>query len=443
MLKSKIFALLIVSLFSTSLYATVNTSTDLAGNETSVNGVGDSVNSGNMGANEGFQPGEMEKTKLAAPLANLLQSTQFELFIKEFELTLSLGICCNDDLLDCAVGVKSKMIEPIGYVEQTQEPYYFPFADITLDWDGMSMLKGDSFMATEEDDSSPRSHAGDAHFLYVPIMGIIFKKKLSFVCFHEGDVAFPYMSEFDPTWKKDYYYIKMIPHMLAMFTPQALLGTVFDCVATEVKNSILGLQGGYRAYVRDQNESSTETGSSSEADMVGQSTESSSDITLKTLDGLNLVINTFYFVNGCNGFTPVGGYANGLDPIKDLQLRWYGIQGLLHSANAVSPKPFLYKQTNAKFSTAGTTGDDLKKTKASAVDTMCSWKEFPLPIDTQYLPQLAYPTVDSAHENGSTGVTVSTAANVPGAKNSAVFLIWARRDYYAFAYFCGGAKKGH
>ena len=164
---------------------------------------------------------------------------------------------------------------------------------------------------------------------------------------------------------------------------------------------------------------------------------------------LNNIRDTMYHVDGCYGFSTVGGYVDGIDPIIDAAALFHGIMGLLHGVSALSPMPFLYKQTNAIFNTADFPDESSSRDADSAAearskltdamdatDTMCRWKEYPLPIPSQYLLQLAYPTVASAKEVGASGLTVSTAHNIPGAMG-AVFTVWVRRDYYAFAYFCG------
>ena len=155
-----------------------------------------------------------------------------------------------------------------------------------------------------------------------------------------------------------------------------------------------------------------------------------------------------FYVDGCHGFSPIGGYVDGFDPIGDATLLFHGIMGVLHGASAMSPVPFLYKQTNAMLDTtalpndvSAANADQAAAYEAkfsglrNAIDTMCRWKPFLLPLPSQYLLQLAYPTVGAAKEVGAGGITVSTAKNIPGAKGS-VYVVWDRRDYYAFAYFC-------
>jgi len=437
-----ILNIILIIMVSSSLSFAENTTTTNVNTGTSSASTVD--NSGNPTTTEGggFNASVQTKTKLQDPLSNLFESTQWDLFLKEFELNMKVGTCCNDNILDCAIGLEAHMIEPLGYVEQTQKPMYFPFANLTLATSVSSILKGDSLQNSSEDDTTSRGQTGDAHFLYVPIMGMIFKKKLNFVCFHKGNLAFPYLSEFDPTWKKDYYYMKMIPHMIEMFSPQGLLSSIFDCIATESANALLGYQSG-SSLDMSQVSGAGEVGDSTDYDLIGDSNKVT-DFEKSSLSKLNGIRDTFYFINGCNGYAPIGGYASGGDPITDLQLRWYGIQGLMHAGSTLSPVPFLYKSTNANFMFAGISGEATKEVKDMAIqDTMCKWSNFPLQIDSQYLLQLAYPTVGKAHENGSTGVTVSTAKNIPGAANSAVYVVWGRRDYYAFAYFCDGGKKGH
>lgn len=367
-----------------------------------------------------------QSTKLKAPLLNLFESTQWSLFLREFEMTLEVDMCCREgDIFSCAIGFKAHMIEPIGYMETTKKPLKFPFADIDL---GGNITKGNSAFQHSEDTSNVRSVSYDAHFIYVPIMGMIFKKTMSFVCFHKGDLIIPYLSEFDPTYRQDVYYGKLIPHMLAMFSPQGLLSTIFDCMAGEIVNALVGAFDGERNYTGATNE----TLMSMDTDNAIENSNQQGEASKATMKTMNLIRDTMYHVDGCSGFTPVGGYVNGEDPIQDATLIFHGIMSILHGASALSPIPFLYKQTNIHVNTA----QFPRSSPVTAVlDTMCTWKDYVLPIPSQYLLQLAYPVVGSAKEVGSTGATVSTAKNVPAAGGSA-FTVWVRRDYYAFAYFC-------
>lgn len=392
---------------------------------------------------------ESENTKLKPPFLNLFSTTQWDLFLKEFEITLNFNMCCkNNNPLTCAFGVQAHMIEPIGYMETSMKPLYFPFADLDM---GGNPIKGNSPFA-HSDGKSPRGVAYDAHFVYVPIMGLIFKKRMEFFCFHEGNMVFPYMSEFDPSWKIDAYYAKLIPHMIFLFTPQGLISSALDCMSTEVVNAMTMYTNGKFGSdtkgitnmplsitsIRDQAINEKSHGMK----LIGKYTN---DVRSR----LNLVRDTMYHIDGCYGFSTVGGYVDGIDPIVDASALFHGIMGLLHGASALSPIPFLYKTVNFHVNSAAFPNENSSRNADAAVstknklsgameplDTMCRWKEYPLPIPSQYLLQLAYPTVSSGKEVGASGMTVSTAHNVPGAKG-VVYTVWVRRDYYAFAYFCG------
>jgi hypothetical protein len=401
-----------------------------------------------------------QDTVLAHPLLNLFSTTQWNLFIEEFEMSLNFDWCCKkNDPLTCAFGVQAHMIEPIGYMETTKQPLYFPFADLDLNG---RLIKGGYFYEIDNDAHAVRGTTYDAHFIYLPIMGMIFKKTLGFVCFHEGNMVIPYLSEFDPSWKIDIYYMKLIPHMIYLFTPTGLISTILDCVSTEVVNAITMTYGGSmeketKKIIGDSNTFSGHKESlttyvndrvKDKGDRQSKSAKIIGDYTQAVRTKLNFIRDTMFYVDGCHGFSPIGGYVDGFDPIGDATLLFHGIMGVLHGASAMSPVPFLYKQTNAMLDTtalpndvSAANADQAAAYEAkfsglrNAIDTMCRWKPFLLPLPSQYLLQLAYPTVGAAKEVGAGGITVSTAKNIPGAKGS-VYVVWDRRDYYAFAYFC-------
>lgn len=372
------------------------------------------------------------------PIFNLFDVVEWSRLYKEFEIEMKIGFCgcgTEDDagvdynFIDCAIGLKASMIEPIGFFERTNKPLYFPFADIDL---GGNVYQFNNPYKTgmDEEGDSPRENTLFGHFIYFPILGIIFKKKLNFVCFHRGDLDIPYLSEFDPTYKQDYYYMKMIPQMVSMFSPDALLGTFFDCSATMIANAIQGYSDD-----KSQDLTSVQDGdiSALEGTGVEQGTQSGG-IPDDLLEYVNRIRNAIWFVDGCNGFSPIGGYQNGQDPITETTNDWYGIANILHGASALLPLAILEKQTNAQFG-----GEESKmQSPEQLIPSMCAPKKFPMIIPTQYSNQLAYPLVGSGKEMGATGMEVSTGKNLPIAKGY-VFIPWIRRDYYAFAYFCPGA----
>lgn len=372
-------------------------------------------------------------TKLQSPIKNILRSIEWPLFLKEFEITLKPGVCCPDNnVLNCALGFKAHMVEPIGFFETSQSPFYFPFVGLHLGNKMKNAVKSNSLMNhfSGTGETTPRSVTGYAHFIYFPIMGILFKKKLKFVCFNSGNLLIPYLSEFDPSWRVDVYYSKFMPHMFMMLTPQSMVSGLFDCIASETVNAVHGYSSGY--FNSDQNVSIIEEFASKDkaSNYVYAGSKKS-----KSVEFLNSIRDTMFFIDGCNGYAPVGGYVNGDDPISEATLTFYGIMGTLHGASMISPVPFLKKQVEMHFE-SGLYGPKIS-IPAKSVDTLCESKRFPLPIASQYLLQLSYPFVAGAKELGVLPPEVSTAHNHPGAVNSSVYVVWERRDYYAFAYVCG------
>jgi len=188
---------------------------------------------GSIGANESSIPGET-RTKLKTPLMNIFQTTDWTIFLKEFKIELKLGFCGEG--LDRAIGLKAHMIEPIGYFENNKKPLYFPFADLDL---GGNIIKSGHTRATISSEGG-RDEFVWSHFIYVPIMGMIFKKKIPIFCFSRGDLALPLINEFMPPYSKDLMFKNMIGPMVFMFTPQGLVSTVLNCAATEGSNAIHG-----------------------------------------------------------------------------------------------------------------------------------------------------------------------------------------------------------
>ena len=381
------------------------------------------------------------KASLKTPLQDIFATHEMDLFLKEFKMTLHFGICCDNgeqgnignlvtNPIGCRIGFKAHMIEPIGYLESTQIPLYFPFANIRIK---SNPIKGNTSFNTYEQSAATRGQNYPAHFIYFPLYGVIMGKKLKFVCFHSGDLTFPYLSEFDPTWKNDVYFSKMVPFNTIMFTPSGLLTNIFDCIASEIANVTHGYSSLSSNQAFNQNFLDAAQG---KYDSQSFKRDNDPSVTESTAD---MIRDTMYYSVGCQGFATIGGYVQGNDPISDLALLGHTIIGFLHSASALSPKEFLQKQTNAVFNSAAIPNSVPPGAKG-ALNTMCSPKRYPLPIASQYVFQLAYPTVGGAKEIGIVPAEYSTMKNRPGGAGSAVYVVWQRRDYYAFAYICPGGN---
>lgn len=362
---------------------------------------------------------EEAKAKLKAPIENIFNSTQWSLFLKEFEIYYEPKTCGKG--LDLSIGFKAHMIEPVGYFEITKDRFWFPFAKIKL---GNANPQKAGNPRPGSVSEGGRQSLVYAHYIYFPIMGIIFKNKLPTFCFNGGTLDLPFISEFFPFWKRDMEFKNLIPQMIAVFTPQGLISGLFDCVATEASASLRGYVSG--ETVGDINVSAgtmTTVTNIQDRDTLAN----------KGISYLDFVRNSLYFNVGCLSFATVGGYVNGGDPMVSAEQLMYTVINLLHGASAVMPAPMLYKQTD--FSIAQSTST---RRGAVPIDSWCAPQKFPMAIESQYVPQRVYPTVGKGHEWGQSPVTTTNFANVPGSHDDVVLLVWERRDYVMFAYKCPG-----
>lgn len=399
------------------------------------------------------------KGAVVTPLMNLIKTTQWDLFMTEFEISMELGECGEG--LDFAIGLKARSVEPIGYFETSRKRLHFAFADIDIDegrniktsvdangnaptasgvqssFDKIMMFGSPRSTNDEDGNQGGRDHLVWSHFIYAPIFGMIFKKKMKFVCLAEGDIALPILSEFLPPYTKDVMFINMIPNQIAMFSPQGLLSTILDCGASMAVNTLNGFVSG--EYSLDGAELTSFIADNNSFDPSNQSRNAQNqqldEGSMDTEDFLNSLRNTMYWSVGCLGFAPVGGYIGGEDPGTDNELIGYSMLNLLHGASSILPKATLMKQTNFTLAGGAPTGSDGKP--LSVLDSMCEPQKYPNMIQAQYLFQRAgVPTVGRAHALGVSAAVSTTAANVPQAADDWVNMVWQYRDYYAFAYFC-------
>ncbi len=373
-----------------------------------------------------------ERTKLKAPFKNLFKSTQWSLFLQEFEIKWKLGECGKG--WEKAWGFKAHLIEPIGYMEVSKKPLYFPFADLDL---GGKTIKSCQSRADSREEST-RDNCQYQHFIFAPIMGMIFKKSQKFICFHPGKMLIPVISEFLPNYLVDTMDMKLIPHILAMVSPQAIVSSIINCGATMGSSFIRGYATNQKGSSKKQFDSTEWAEGYTDPSTNITNNASSDSLVEKGLDKLTFIRNTMYYNLGCLGMHPVGGYIRGIDPGVDASLLAYGTISKLHGASALTQVPILQKQTNFGMQITDSTKT---KSKSKILNTMCAPRDFAIPIESQYVVQRAYPTVGEAKEFGETPMTLTPFANVPGSKDNYVDILWMRRDYYAGAYKCGKSKK--
>ena len=98
--------------------------------------------------------------KMVTPLYNLIKTTQWDLFMTEFDMTLETGLCGEG--LKLAIGFKSTMIEPIGYTETSKKRLHFVFADFDIS-ESQTRTSVDSYSGT----GAPSSTVGVKGYIYL------------------------------------------------------------------------------------------------------------------------------------------------------------------------------------------------------------------------------------------------------------------------------------
>ena len=359
---------------------------------------------------------------------NLIQSTAWSLIMSELEFTLKVRTC------GILPGVEAHMIEPVGYFEYVNEPLNFPFIGVKIK---SSAIK---FGAQRESDAAAeaiRGTSNNTHYVYVPILGLILKKTDDFWCLHRGPVAVKYLSEFDPEYRNDFLKVKMIPHMVAMFSPDNIVSGVVDCIASEVSAQLYGFDVEVSPPGDDPDTAVEGYDTQEFFDQGYQNGQSDngtwSKIKSSSRDTVNTIRNSIYFVDGCNGFASIGGYVDGNDPITDAMLEWNDIDNMVRGGDLLYRIPNMDKQPEIRF-------NPIQSQRNPIPSTWCAPRSFPFPIVSETPLQEAYPVIGGPHEMGQSGASVSTGKYLPGAEG-VVFVVWQRRDYVAFAYLCPTGKK--
>lgn len=369
------------------------------------------------------------------PVLRLFETVAWYLIMTEIEITLDAGQC------GLIPGFRTSSIDLFMINERVNKPLHFPFIDLSMD---ANPIKANTSRETGANGGdTPKVQNTNSHAIYMPILGIIFKKQLDFLCLSNGEIALPYLSEFDLTYKHDYMYMKMIPHMLAMFTPSGIMTGLLDQLATMGSETVRGFKSenstpmvqstgasdsiDYENAI-NQNSLNIMVQGTAAGEDYNSTTSKFTKASLKVFDSIR---NGIYFASGAE-MSPIGGYQDGNDPVAESHADFHAVGNILHGASALLPIAVFKKTT--EFHMKEMSGNE---NTPSIISSMCAPKDFPMMIPSQYVMQLSYPWVGSPHELGQIPVAVSTGKGFPGAKG-VVNYVWSRREFYAFAYACPG-----
>lgn len=357
-----------------------------------------------------------ERTELKAPLFNLLNSTAFPVFLKELEVTLKVGIC-GDELKDKALGFRTAMIEPYGYIETSNKPLFFPFAKLDL---GGNIIKTEPARNNDVDEAG-RTASYYTHFIYAPILGMLIKKQVKFLCISGGSLIIPVLSEFDPTKNNDLLSSKVFINMVIMMSPVTMVASILDCGATASYSMIKGYSTGDIGDDTTTWDSSSWQDSYQDPENKNTHATTMKDMKSKGLEKLAFIRNSLYMNLGCQGFFNVADAVDGIDPIMDASMLSYTVASKMHGASTISQIPLLQKTTEFP----------------GYPSTLCKPLDYPLSgIESQTVLNIAYPLPGSGKEQGEIPLNLSSFKNVPQSKDSTVYVFWQRKDILAGAYHC-------
>ena len=314
------------------------------------------------------------KPKPAYIPEGIFTDVDWEGMTKQFIITGKVKFCKPKDASQGFIGLKAELIEPYLIAETVKKPYYFKMMEQELDSSNSLITK------------SGKSSEGGFKYLHVmqfPIMAIIAKQaNIDFkglFYFASPRVTLRYMSELDPLAHKDFLKIKTLPEFLPFITPQGIAGGIVDCISAMTMY-----------YTMNNNDL--------------DKNRYSKDIR----DGI-------FYANGCTGLMAVG------------------------TANDQQENPFttslniimghLYDYMKLKYYRQSV----YSVLNPSKSEIWCHTEDG-LPIKWQFVPQLVRPLTGKMFEMGTTPAIWSTFKRDGSSGGDAVFLIWKRRDYAAFAY---------
>jgi len=164
------------------------------------------------------------------PIYNPIINLDWSMFVREFRF---IGICfCTDPIP--RVGLKIQYADPIGLIETTQKPFFFPSLNINL-----GMFSGLYKVGSQIDDSGSTVNV---HYVWYPVFWVL--NILSDVICTQVDptiIDFGYLSELDPTWTFDELNHFTEPEKLLYANPVAQAVCLADCATSTFQKPLNGL----------------------------------------------------------------------------------------------------------------------------------------------------------------------------------------------------------
>jgi len=155
------------------------------------------------------------------PIFNPIINVDWSMFVREFRF---LGICACGDPIP-RVGFKIRYAEPIGLIETTQKPFFFPSLNLNLGIFSGLYKVGNQLGAS--------GTTVNLHFLWYPVFWVL--NIISDVLCMQVDpttIDFGYLSEVDPTWTFDELNHYLQPEKLLYANPVAQAACLADCAAS-------------------------------------------------------------------------------------------------------------------------------------------------------------------------------------------------------------------
>jgi conjugal transfer pilus assembly protein TraU len=164
------------------------------------------------------------------PIFNPITNVDWSMFVREFRF---LGICACGDPIP-RVGFKIRYAEPIGLIETSQKPFFFPSLNLNL-----GVFSGLYKVGNQLGGSGSTVNT---HFLWYPVFWVL--NILSDVLCMQVDptaIDFGYLSEVDPTWTFDELNHYLQPEKLLYSNPIAQAVCLADCAASTLQRPLNGL----------------------------------------------------------------------------------------------------------------------------------------------------------------------------------------------------------
>jgi len=179
-------------------------------------------------------PERAEAVVGAQPCTNPFSTVDWNVFFDNLQIGTygrgddSIPVCQCLTEGDLSAGIKMQIVELTGFLELTDQPFFFPCFQKESGNVVAQKKRGSMYGDSDEDYSD---HYRNAHYITYPVFALL-NLFLNQACLSLGTIDLPFLGEVIPEWYNDFIASMLHPEAGLFGNPVAQMGCLADCASS-------------------------------------------------------------------------------------------------------------------------------------------------------------------------------------------------------------------